>query len=340
MTEYQLKFLTAILSILAFLVSIYIYFIRPIYFKSKIKLIIGKYDNHRFRFRVKKMEKINIFYAFDKTTNEHPIVYMPISLRNDTRLVRTDIVVRVDFPIIFKMPNTIFTINKSKINIHGIDETSVPPNIEYKEIGDIVQITYKLDKLRIGESALFSIDLRAEPVPIQKQKRMGDDVLSIENYTTRYSKVKNYISAMPINISVFSQDFDHIEKQINLITVFSNNEMEFETVLNEMIVASWGDYFPLQGIRFSSPLRILLPKPYNIRKHYKIEYSEVCFSKVGLSDLIIKDKSKIINDIRKSKSLKLIVKMPHWGFFGNRFDLAKAGFKTKITKTPENDLNP
>ena len=226
-------------------------------------------------------------------------------------------------------------IQKKSIFIKAANEQRLADYTEYEEMGDEVKMIFKIDKLRGGEGVVFYCPIRAEifndGTNKNNIKELNQDYQT--SYVDRYNKVKNFLSSMMLEIRVYSPDFYKIEKLINIISLDCVNKKEVHDTVADMIKTSWDKYYPTPGFYLKFPFWFLRPSPYNIKSHKRKDYCEVIYSDTDLHSIMNKEKNIILKKAKYSDSQFLIVDLPPWGFFGDRFDLSEIGYKTPLFRS-------
>lgn len=329
MFDNTLKLVAAIVGLSGFLLGVYSAIIKKGYKRPKIKLTLGATEMSLRTNFFSKLNKSNIFIIFNKAKTSHPISCIPISIRNNSSLPCTDIIIRVEFPIGFGIENSVFVEDGWAILVNRkASESALPEFLEYIELGDIIQVTYKIEKLRVGEGAAIPHPMRAE---LFKAKKDIEIEIPFE-YNERYRKLDNFISAMKLYVGVFSPDFKKIEKRINIINLDCPNEEQAFNAIEKMAKMSWEDNYPMPGKYLLLPW-YLRRKPYNFKKLFNPEYCEVLFSNLEVNDLQEKNHNKAVMKLKSFKAKVVTILLPPWRFFGQTLDLSILGFKVDRTRT-------
>jgi len=322
MTDILLKVVPIVLTAVGLFFTIYIAFRKKSFANSKIRISIPYTSHQPIQNRKDKRGPI-IFYIFDLEKNENPIICVPIQISNDSSVACTDLIIRVANPLENSIASTYFyQKDKSKTTITNVKGRMSDNEIEFRELGDIAQIEYKIDKLRIGETHAIMHFMRANKTSTKVSSHETLDN-SDSVYSSRYSAIKKVLSCLNLYIGVFSPDFKAVESNLDIISLNCISEKEVANVIDDMLDASWDNKRPAPGFYFGDPISsILSPNDQKLKNINRQTIVECVFSELTLSDVINTSPNEKIKKIKYPKVRTMEFMSPPWGFFGERFDLS------------------
>jgi hypothetical protein len=309
--------ISAILSIVGALITIFITIRKKSLSKPKLKLIIG--------FPLEKSELKNLrkrktlIYCVDNELIKNPVILLHYKVANKGNFPINDIKIRIDYPSNHSIKDTYF------FEIDGMTATAVKLDFDHTEqgygeftIGDRKQSEYSLDKLRIGETMNMIHPLRVIPYP--NNIRGGENSRHFD-LSTKYEEIENYINGMEIGITIHSIEAEPISEQFQVLLINGKTIASAQDTLESIIQKSWDGEKPEGGFYYvPSHLRWFKPKQYSLKYIFAREYGLITISNINYNELI-NNSSNAISKTLLPKFQELELALPPWGFFGASYKL-------------------
>jgi hypothetical protein len=260
----------------------------------------------------------------DTTISRQAFAVCPVLLENATHLPIMDLRLQLEYPEHYLIDGAVI-VDDGRETMAVLEPLQGPQHRTAFKVAERALVSYEIPILRSGEKVVISEVLHLKPLDNLVLPENSSNRQVMERLKSRFANVEDFLTVMPINISVYSRNCNPLAKDIFLTWLHATSLEQLLECSKRWVGALWDNKYPFPGIYFIPYIPSFIPLRWSRlvnqvhRALRQEQYAELRFLSTPIPESFQpRDAQKAAIE---AEGCVIAYYLPPWGIMGESYDL-------------------